>query len=180
MSLDPRSSIVLACVVMLLCLGACLSQWWRRLQASRSGRLHNLRGQRGEAQAERLLRALGYRVLGRHVRRRYGFAVDGAQDEVEVIADLLVERDGTRLVAEVKTGKWGTRLAHAETRRQLLEYQLAFAVPGILLVDIEAGRVHEVTFPWSPPRSAGAGRVRLALSVSVIAALIGAWFWSRS
>jgi hypothetical protein len=47
----------------------------------------------------------------------------------------------------VKTGRQAPRLGHADTRRQMLEYQLAFEVPGVLLVDAESGRVREVRFP---------------------------------
>jgi hypothetical protein len=52
-----------------------------------------------------------------------------------------------RLVAEVKSGKIAASLACAATRRQLLEYRLAYDVDGVMLVDMAAGRVHEVRFP---------------------------------
>ena len=62
-------------------------------------------------------------------------------------ADLLVERGGRRYVAEVKTGEAAPSLATAATRRQLLEYLIAYRVDGVLLVDAERGSVHEVEFP---------------------------------
>jgi hypothetical protein len=37
-------------------------------------------------------------------------------------------------------------LSSAATRRQLLEYRLAFDVDGVLLVDVETGEVSEVEF----------------------------------
>ena len=53
-------------------------------------------------------------------------------------ADLLVTRNGRRYVAEVKTGRTAPRLDCAATRRQLLEYRIAFGVDGVLLVDAES------------------------------------------
>lgn len=60
--------------------------------------------------------------------------------------DYVVERDGELLVAEVKTGAIATQLSTAATRRQMLEYQVAFGVPGIVLVDMERGTCAEVRF----------------------------------
>ena len=71
-------------------------------------------------------------------------------------ADYLVEQDGERLVAEVKTGAEAPELSTAATRRQLLEYRVAFAVEGVLLVCPERGTIQRVEFPFPlPTRSAG-------------------------
>ena len=51
-----------------------------------------------------------------------------------------------RLVAEVKTGEAAPSLATAATRRQLLEYHVAFAVDGVLLVCPERGAIHRIEF----------------------------------
>jgi len=66
---------------------------------------------------------------------------DGEPMEVSLRADLLVTRNGRRYVAEVKTGRAAPRLDCAATRRQLLEYRIAFGVDGVLLVDAESDRV---------------------------------------
>lgn len=71
-------------------------------------------------------------------------AVDGARSEHAVRADYLVSRGARRFVAEVKTGSVAPSLAHAPTRRQILEYCLAFDVDGALLVDVERGLVREI------------------------------------
>jgi Holliday junction resolvase-like predicted endonuclease len=161
----------------LVWLGARLADALRARQARRAGRFHNERGQRGEQAAEHLLKALGYRIAARQARGRYALEIDGDRGEVDLVADLLVERDGVRLVAEVKTGKWGRRVGQADTRRQLLEYQLAFDVNAVLLVDVETGRVREVRFPWSsiPAREPRTwpGGVRLALALLLVALSLG-------
>jgi hypothetical protein len=81
-----------------------------------------------------------------------------------------VTRGGRRFVAEVKTGAQAPSLATAATRRQLLEYRQVFAVDGVLLVDVEAGRVAEVLFAGA----AGEGRAPLVLVAIAIALVVAA------
>jgi hypothetical protein len=85
--------------------------------------------------------------LDRQVRCLWWMEVDGEEEEVELRADLLVERDGERFIAEVKTGVQAPDPGFPPTRRQLLEYRLAFDPYRVLLVDIEGGEIMEVTFP---------------------------------
>jgi hypothetical protein len=72
---------------------------------------------------------------------------DGIDHAVELRADLIVEKGGARFVAEAKTGAAAPRLTTAATRRQLLEYLIAYQVDGVLLVDAEAEEIHCVEFP---------------------------------
>lgn len=102
---------------------------------------------RGEARAEKLLRRRGYAIAGRQVEARMTFLVDGSRCAADLRADLLVRRKGRRYVAEVKTGREAPHLRNHATRRQLLEYFVAFDVDGILLVDAEQDVIHEVVFP---------------------------------
>lgn len=97
--------------------------------------------------AEALLMDHGYEIIDRQVRCLWWIAVDGEQEEVELRADLLVEKDGVRSVAEVKTGQLAPDPAYPPTRRQLLEYALAFAPYEVLLVDVEEEEIYEVAFP---------------------------------
>lgn len=120
-----------------------------------------LRGWRGSARARRrmaraiagedaavaLLARAGYRVIARQARLRWAPLVDGEPHEIELCADYLVEADGERLVAEVKTGTAAPQLATAATRRQLLEYLIAYAADGVLLVCPEQRAIHRVDFP---------------------------------
>ena len=101
----------------------------------------------GEQAAERVLEDAGYAVLERQVRCIWWIDLDGEEEEVELRADLLVERDGERFIAEVKTGEKATDPTFPPTRRQLLEYRLAFDPHRILLVDAEAEEIMEVSFP---------------------------------
>jgi hypothetical protein len=68
-----------------------------------------------------------------------------------------------------------------ETRRQLLEYACAFDAHGVLLVDVEAGRVEEIAFAL-PTRPAPPRPVRL-LAVFALGLLLGAgamFYWSMA
>jgi Holliday junction resolvase len=134
-------------VLVCLALGGMLTRGFVRLRERARGRAYNVRGQRGERAAERLLSERGYTLIARQIETRYPVEVDGATVEVMLHADFLVARAGRRLVAEVKTGRNAPRFQHAETRRQLLEYQLAFGVDSVLLVDVESELLREVRFP---------------------------------
>lgn len=156
--------------------GAALVQtarlWWRassvrwRLaeQAARAGA--------GEALAEKLLTRAGYRIEARQAVERWRVTVDGAAHEVGLRADFVVARRRRRFVAEVKTGQDAPDVAAPATRRQLLEYRCAFGVDGVLLVDAEARRIHEVDFAL--PRAPSRGRLWPLLLAVALGVLLGA------
>ena len=130
-----------------LCLA--LGVAWR-LAAGATGRANRARqrhAQRGEERAERLLKARGFQIVDRQVSGSWTLSVDGAPVEAAVRADLLVSRRGRTYVAEVKTGAQATDPSFPATRRQLLEYAMIFEPDGVLLVDVDARRVHQVDFP---------------------------------
>lgn len=165
------AAIVLGCLL----LGGVLAAKIARVRARLRGRAYNVRGQRGERAAEQLLSAHGYTLLARQVETRYPVELDGETIEVSLHADFLVARGGERLVAEVKTGRNAPRFQHADTRRQLLEYQLAFDVDSVLLVDVESALLREVRFPLreAPPRGqTPAWLLAVSLAVGVIY-----WLW---
>jgi len=73
--------------------------------------------------------------------------IDGELREVSSRADLLLERHHRLYVADVKSGELAPRPDQPATRRQLLEYLLAFGADGALVVDMRRRRVHAVGFP---------------------------------
>ena len=127
---------------------------WRRWRGSWRARVRAARAGRGEDAAADLLEDAGYRVLGRQVRVVWAPVVDGEPAPIELRADYLVEKAGEQLVAEVKTGEEAPSIQAAATRRQLLEYRVAFAVDGVLLVCPERGAIHRVEFEVSLSSSA--------------------------
>ena len=143
----PAHDVVLiaatAAVFLLLVLALrALAARGRSLTARRRARI----ALAGEAHAERLLADAGFVVVERQVAHVWHVAIDDDLHETALRCDYLVARDGERWVAEVKTGDLAPSLATAATRRQLLEYQVAYAAAGIALVDATSGVVHEVRF----------------------------------
>jgi hypothetical protein len=125
---------------------------WR---GSRRARRRAARAGAGEEDAAALLRRAGFRIVARQARTWWTPIVDGEPHEIELRADYLVEARGELLVAEVKTGDEAPSLATAATRRQLLEYHVAFAVDGVLLVCPERGSIHRIEFPLPALRAGG-------------------------
>ncbi len=147
---DLRLALALALIGAILlaaCFLAVLGRW-RRYQASGLAKRRADRSIAGEVEAERLLARLGYQVIARQVGLEWAIACDGEDHPVELRADLLVERRGRRYVAEVKTGLSAPLLTNAATRRQLLEYCVAYEVESVLLVNVEEDRVCEISFPF--------------------------------
>ncbi len=139
--------IAFVCALALVCLLAARALGRRR---SRSlARRRWARAAAGEALAEDLLAERGFAIVLRQAGLVWSIECDGEPHPVELRADLLVERDGRRYVAEVKTGASAPLLTNAATRRQLLEYCVAYQVDSVLLVDVEAQAVREVTFRFS-------------------------------
>ena len=138
-----------------LALGLAVGAWLMDLLRTRReqvlARERNARGRRGEEHAAQLLTAAGYQIVARQQRSSYTLREGENQLRVGLSFDFVVEKDGEQCVAEVKTGALGTQLKHAETRRQLLEYQLASRGAEVLLVDPERERISRVSFPLRAP-----------------------------
>ncbi len=150
MDLDsiPRETLAFfgaAClaIVLLQALVLAFGRWRRRRRST----LRMEHAIRGEERAAVWLGELGYAILGAQVAVEHSVRVDDRVVAIALRADYLVERAGVRYVVEVKTGALAPRIETSATRRQMLEYRIAFDVDGVLLVDGETGAVHEVTFP---------------------------------
>lgn len=135
-----------------------VTRWLRAARGSWRARRRAGRAVAGEDTAAGMLRRAGFKIVARQARAWWSPLVDGEPHETEVRADYLVEAGGEVLVAEVKTGEEAPQLATAATRRQLLEYQIAFAVDGVLLVCPERAVIHRVEFPRPATRTLAADR----------------------
>lgn len=120
-----------------------LERWWQAMARRRMAR----RARRGEVSARRMLRRLGYTIEAEQPALCWPTIVGGQRLEIRLRADFLVSARGELYVAEVKTGDLVASLRHGPTRRQLLEYQLAYGADGVLLVDVLQASVVEVSFP---------------------------------
>jgi hypothetical protein len=121
--------------------------FWQRYARRRRAHARLARAGEGERRARAWLEELGFEIVGAQVAAEYTLKVDASDVPIAVRADYVVARGGAVYVAEVKTGALAPRVQTPATRRQLLEYAVAFDADGVLLVDAESGRVHEVAFP---------------------------------
>ena len=167
-----------------LALGARLMDLVRTRREQSLARARNARGRRGEERAAQLLTAAGYEIVSRQQRASYAVREDGATRRVSLSFDFVVERAGKRSVAEVKTGA-GTQLKHADTRRQLLEYQLASECEQVLLVDPELERICLVSFPLGSAHEPNAepsdarSRTTWPVWLCMAIAAVCVYLWSR-
>lgn len=147
--MNPIWAVLAAVALAGALLALVLTRIARRWVGSRRARRRAARAIAGEDHAVALLGRAGFRIVATQARTWWAPLVDGVAHEIELRADFLVEADGERLVAEVKTGDEAPSIASAATRRQLLEYHVAFAADGVLLVCPERGSIHRVEF--APP-----------------------------
>ena len=137
-----------------------IARLWRAWRGSWRARRRAARAGAGEDTAAVLLRRAGFRIVAEQARTVWMPLVDGEPHRTELRADYLVEARGELLVAEVKTGEAAPSLATAATRRQLLEYYVAFAADGVLLVCPERGAIHRIEFPLGDGAAQVATRAR--------------------
>ena len=142
--MDLHLLIVVGLVIIVCILGALLAQ--TRARAGAASRSRNARALAGEVNAENLLEELGFQIRGRQVAFPGTVWIDDEPMDFGIRVDLVLERDGQAYVAEVKTGDLAPDPRHGPTRRQLREYAALLPDHGVLLVDMEAGQVHEVEF----------------------------------
>jgi hypothetical protein len=147
--------------------GAALAASLRGAVARRRTHRRLRRARAAEDRARVLLERLGYDILGAEVGGSYDVHVDGRPVRIDLRADYVVERGGKRFVAEVKSGAAAPSIGTSATRRQLLEYRVAFDVDGVLLLDGETSLAHAVEFPGVEP----SGRVYWLPAFFVLAAL---------
>ena len=146
--LDPRLLLVLLALLLALVLVVVLyaaQARWRTYRRRRTAAL----ARQGERRAVALLEARGYAIEAEQPTQPWPVLADERRYTITLRADYLVRYAGQRFVAEVKTGDLVASIRHGPTRRQLLEYQLAYAVAGVVLVDVRAGSVRRVRFTGS-------------------------------
>lgn len=142
-----RESLLALAAVAIAAVSFAAALRWSRWRTSSLSRRRAKRGFAGQAAAAKLLEGAGYEVVDAQPRVAWVTLQDGEPHTVELRGDYLVQRRGLLYVAEVKTGEAADSLTNSATRRQLLEYQLAFGADGVLLVCPERKAIHEIEFP---------------------------------
>jgi membrane protein implicated in regulation of membrane protease activity len=143
----PSQAWLVALALAVLLLIALLGWWRAATRLSRRSRVRQRTARKAEGRAERLLERRGYHILERQLVQSWRLEIDGVSEEVTSRVDLLVERDGKVYVADVKSGEQAPDPRRPATRRQMLEYLLAFDADGALVVDMSSREIRSVAFP---------------------------------
>ena len=123
--------ILITClIIFFIWLGWKIRLWWKNFLFM----LLRKRGKKGEITALKLLEKKGYRVLDEQIKLCGYFFINDKLKKFDLRPDLLVEKDGVRYIAEVKTGE-AADPANVQTRRQLHEYSYYGNQNVVLLVD---------------------------------------------
>ena len=123
-------TLIICVAIFFIWLGWKIRLWWKNFLFM----LLRKRGKKGERTSIKLLERYGYKVLDEQIKLNGYFFIDDALREFELRPDLLVEKDGVRYIAEIKTGEVANP-SNRNTRRQLHEYSYYSGHDIILLVD---------------------------------------------
>ena len=136
--------LALVAALLFIWLGWKIRLWWKNFLFT----LLRRRGKKGEKASIKLLEKNGYRILKEQIKLDGYILVDDALSKFELRPDLLVEKDGIRYIAEIKTGEVANP-SNRNTRRQLHEYSYYSGQDIILLVDPKKNSIKRVSFKRS-------------------------------
>ena len=122
-----------------------------------------------EADAEKILQNKGYKVTARQNKATVITYVDGKSHLGFVIADLMVEKNDKRYAVKVKSGD-SSDPTDPGIRRELLEYEYAHRPDKILVLNMPAGEIHEISFEL--PRAERESFFKIMLIVFIIFVII--------
>lgn len=145
-----------------------INKWWTRRGYISRAQIALF----AEKEAEELLKRNGFEILGKQARENVITYVDGKSHLSYVQADYRVKRKGKIYIAEVKCGEIPPDPTEPATRRQLLEYDYVFRPDGLLLVDMNEKRIHEVGFKFPKERDLGF-YFQFIIALLVIASVTG-------
>ncbi len=135
------------CIALLSALvGAFLFHWVTRFLLRLKLKKRFDRASLGEKEAEDLLEEWGYKIEETQTSSRLSMWINGEEFSYLVRPDAFAVKEDKRYLVEVKTGKQATNPKNTSTRRQLLEYFHGFDVEGVLLIDADLKKIHQIHF----------------------------------
>ncbi|MFH1825805.1 MAG: hypothetical protein ABH823_00750 [bacterium] len=106
-----------------------------------------------EQDAERLLKNAGYTILGKRQKETVITRVDGKDHLGYLEADYTVRGGRNRYVVVVHTGEGAADPNEQNFRRRLMEYSRVFSGHAVLVLDLNKGEIHEVSFKFPHERN---------------------------
>ena len=137
----PFLIFITCLVIFFIWLGWKIRLWWKNFLFM----LVRNRGKKGERSSINLLEKNGYKVLDEQIKLNGYFFIDDELNEFDLRPDLLVEKDGIKYIAEIKTGEVANP-SNRNTRRQLQEYSYYSNQDVILLVDPDKKTIKRLSF----------------------------------
>ena len=121
-----------------------ISNWFRakRLKQRFS------KSRQAEKEAEKILRKRGYTIIDVQKCKPLLITIGDKIHRYLVRIDYLVRKRGKVYVVEVKSGEKIPYITNRETRRQMLEYYLAYQPSGIILLNMKSRSISEVKFQF--------------------------------
>jgi hypothetical protein len=98
-----------------------------------------------EAEAEKIIKNNGYKILEKHKKFPVITYVDGKSHLGFIVVDFIAEKDKLTYVVEVKTGE-EIDTTEPLVRRKFLEYTYACRPNGILLLDMNSKNIQKISF----------------------------------
>ena len=133
-------------LILAFLLGCVCIYYYLKLHRSYIARRQLRKAKKGEAAAIAFLKDRGFTITGVQEKKTIVTWVDKIPHYNNLKVDYIVKKRGKVYIAEIKTGEMAPRPSQADTRRQLLEYYLAYRPDGILLVDMEKKNLREIAF----------------------------------
>ena len=110
------------------------------------------KSRQAEKEAEKILRKNGYAIIDAQKSKPLLITIGDKIHRYLVRIDYLVRKRGKVFVVEVKSGEKIPYITNRETRRQMLEYYLAYQPCGILLLNMKNKFISEVKFQFESTR----------------------------
>jgi len=106
------------------------------------------KSRQAEKEAEKILRKNGYAIIDTQKSKPLLITIGDKIHRYLVRIDYLARKRGKVFVVEVKSGEKIPYITNRETRRQMLEYYLAYQPCGILLLNMRNKSISEVKFQF--------------------------------
>jgi len=106
------------------------------------------KSRQAEKDAEKILRKNGYTIIDVQKSKPLLITIGDKIHRYLVRIDYLARKRGKIYVVEVKSGEKIPYITNRETRRQMLEYYLAYQPSGIILLNMKTKTISEVKFQF--------------------------------
>jgi len=106
------------------------------------------KSRQAEKEAEKILKKNGYAIIDTQKSKPLLITIGNKIHRYLVRIDYLARKSGKVYVVEVKSGEKIPYITNRETRRQMLEYYLAYQPSGILLLNMKNKSISEVKFQF--------------------------------